>query len=355
MRLRTWRGTTVVNQKPRHPFPWLRTLIVLLVLGIAAYLIVPNVYYVRADALVRGDLIPVTPVYRVRLDRLLVGCTDRVVAGEPVAVVSNFLLQADYQRDYLQSLEEQQVAQVQYQQNVATAQANAETFREKYQVAAVDERRLDQEMVSFDDAYKAGAIPFVDWQAKRTEVQAAKSATQAALSAWQRAELFVKQVEASSTGRMSSYQLLLTQAQATATRVGSERLYAPVTGDIVECVPRPQNVIEPGTAIFNIFQPDRAYIVAYFSPGEISNVHLGQTADITIAGLPHKVRGRVTWIYPELDALPPELTLFFWQHVQFSEYHPVKITLEDVPESERQLLYYNAHARVVIRRDRSTA
>ncbi len=132
------------------------------------------------------------------------------------------------------------------------------------------------------------------------------------------------------------------------TALGKRSLFAPVSGDIVECIERPQNVIEAGTPLFSIFQPDRAYIVAYFSPNAVAKVHIGQSADVNIAGLPNSVKGRVAWIYPNLDALPPELTRFFWQHVQFSQYRPVKIALDRLPESDRSQLYYDAQARVSI-------
>jgi membrane fusion protein (multidrug efflux system) len=348
MRLQTWRGTTVVNPKPRRSFPFFRLLIAALIIGIAAYILIPTMSTVRADALVRGDLIPVTPVYRVRVDRLLVSCTDRVKAGEPVAVVSNFLIQADYQRQYLQGVEQAQVADVALEQNVATARANAESLREKYEVAVADVAREQQALGSYDQAYKLGALPQVDWQEKHAEMVGLQAEERSALAAWKRAQLFVDQVSATQTSRLSSYQELQNQAQSVAQRVGQETLNAPVTGDIVECVERPQNVIEPGTALFNIFQPDRAYLVAYFAPNAIGKVRVGQRASVDITGLQHPVTGRVAWIYPDMDALPPELTRFFWQHVQFSQYRPVKIVFDPLPEKDRQQIYYGAQARVTI-------
>ncbi len=223
MRLRSWRGTTVVSPTPRRSFPWVRLLIFAAVLGIAAYLIIPNIYYVRADALVRGDLIPVTPVYRVRVDKLLVSCTDRVHAGEPVAVISNFLLQADYTREYLQGLQQSQIAGIALDQNVATARENAESLHQRYLQAVADDQRLEESFGSYDKAYKAGAIPQVDWADKKAEIDASKAMVQASLDAWKRAQLFVAQVTATQTTKISSDQALLQQAQTVANRVGQEK------------------------------------------------------------------------------------------------------------------------------------
>ncbi len=348
MRLQSWRGTAVVNPKPRRKFPWVRILIVAALLGIAAYLVVPNIGSVRADALVRGDLIPVTPLYRARVERLLVGCAGNVKAGQPLAIISNFLVQADYQREYLQALQASQLAGIALDQNVATANENAESLRGKYEAASADENRVVQSFRSFDDAYKAGAIPRVDWEAKQAEVATARAQTRSALDAWKRAQLYVQQITVASTARMSSDRTLLAQAQNVANRVGQETVRAPVTGDIVDCIERPENVIEPGTAIFSIFEPQRAYIVAYFNPNDISYIHVGQKAKVRISGFAHDVEGRVAWIYPNLDALPPELTRFFWQHVQFAQFRPVKIALDTLSLQDRQRVYYGAQARVSI-------
>jgi multidrug resistance efflux pump len=348
MRLRSWRGTTVVTSKPRWKFPWIRILIVLVVLAIAYYLFYPNVYSVRADAIVRGDLVPVTPEFRARLDKLLVGCNRSVLAGQPVAIVSNFLLQADYQRQYLQGEEQTQLASDALAQNVATSIANSEALHEKYLAAELDSERLAADFGSYDRAFEAGAVSKVTRDAKQTELRAARELASGALESWKASKLLTQQITAAQTSRVSASQDLLTQAHSVEQRLGSQPLYAPVTGDIVDCLDRPQIVIEAGTPIFDIFSHQKAYIVAYFNPDDIGKVHVGGKADVNITGLSHHVTGRIAWIYPDLDALPPELTRFFWQHVQFSEFRPVKIALDGLPAKERGLLYYNAQARVSI-------
>jgi multidrug resistance efflux pump len=352
MRFSSWRETTVVAPKRRWVFPWFRILIVLIVLGIAAYLIIPNVDYVRADAEVQGDLVPVTPVYRARLDKLLVSCTSSVRAGQPVAIVSNFLLQADYQREYLQGEEQSQLASDALEQNVATAQATAAGLHEKYLAAELDVQRLQSEFAPYQQAYEQGAVSKVTRDSKQVELQEGKATAAGAQEAWQASLLFVKQVTAAQGSRVSASQGLLQQSQTVERRLASASLKAPISGDIVDCFDRPEIVIEAGAPIFNIFSHDKAYVVAYFNPDAVAKVHIGSPADVSITGLSHSVRGRVSWIYPNLDALPAPLTRFFWQRVQFSEFRPVKIVLDGLPEAERAQLYYNAQARVAIRTQR---
>lgn len=323
-------------------------MVILAALGIAAYLIIPNLYYVRADALVKGDLVPVAPIYRVRVDRLLVNCTDHVVAGQSVAMVSNFLVQSDYQRQYLQSLEQVQLARIGLDEHVAAAQTDATSLREKYLSLQLEAKRLGDQYASYEVAYRQGAVPLVDLQQRRTEWQSAVAAAESARYNWQRAQQDVTRLTTDENARIGSSEQLSNEAQQLAQRVGGEPLLAPVTGYITNCVERPENVIQPSTALFDIFQPDKAYVLAYFSPGAIERIQIGEPVKVEIAGITHTVDGHVYAIYPDLVALPSQLTRFFWQHVQWAQYRPVRIHLDSLSPRDLDKLYYDAQARVSV-------
>lgn len=348
MRLRSWRGTTPLSTSTKRPFPWARIALLLAIVAIAAYLIIPNLNSVRADALVQGDLVPVAPIYTVRIDKLLVGCNDKVTAGQKVAMVSNFLVQADYQRQFLQSEQQRQLSEIALDQNVAAAQQNASTMREKALEAQINAQKLAGDFRSYDAAYRQGAIAKVEWDARRLEWQSAEAEARSAQSAYQRAEQEVGRITQAQNARIASSAQISNQAQSLAQRVGSEPLLAPVSGYIVECIDRPQNVIEASKPIFSIFEPNRTYVLAYFDPNSIEKIRLDEPVDVTISGLSHNVTGRVGSIYPNLTKLPPQLTRFFWQHVQFSEYRPVKILLDKLSPEDRARLYYGAQARVSV-------
>lgn len=350
MRLRSWRGTTPLSTTARRPFPWIRLALVLGVLGLLAYIFLPDVFYVRADALVQGSLVPVTSIYRVRVDQLLVSCNDRVKAGQAVAMVSNFLVQADYQRQYLQSSEQQQLSQIALDQSVDQARENAESLHQRYLAAQANQQRVAETLNSYRQAYAEGAVSRIVLQDKVAELQADQAETSGALEAWQRAQQRVGVIERDERSKIASDKALAQQAQQLAQQVGSQPLFASVSGYVVDCVDRPQNVISPGQPLFDIYAPDRAYVLAYFSPSSVASVELGQEARISVAGLPHDVTGHVVAIYPDLSKLPAQLTKFFWQHVQFSEFRPVKIAFDRLTPAEREKLYYDAQARVYISR-----
>ncbi len=349
MRLRSWRGTTAVAVSARRKFPWARILLVAAVLGVAAYLLVPAYFFVSADALVQGDLVPVTPLYRARIDRLFVQCDERVRAGQKLAVVSNFLVQSDYQKQYEESVAQLNLARIALDQGVAEAQVAQATANEKYIAAVATAKRLETTFVSYDRAYKAGAIPQVEWDAKRGEWQAALATAAAYREEVNHASLQVHRVGVDQRSKIASDQEASQRAQALQQRVGGETMLAPVSGYVVECKQRPENVVEPGVPMFAIFEPKRAYVLAFFDPRSLGSVRIGQTVDVNVNGLSKSVSGRVLAVYPDLAKLPDQLTRFFWQHEQWSEYRPVKIALDRLPDSLRNQLYYDAQTRVSIR------
>lgn len=348
MRLQSWRGSKPLSPSPKRSFPWTRTILIVAALGIAAYLIVPNFFYIRSDALVKGDLVPVAPLYRVRVDRLLVGCADHVTAGQRLAMVSNFLVQADYQRQYLLSLEQLQLSRIGLDEHVAAAQSNAASLQEHYQAAALDAKRLGDQFHAYDAAYRQGAVPLVDWQQRKTEWLTAQASAESARLAWQQAEQSVSKLRNDETQRISSSQQLTQASQVLAQRVGGEPLVAPVSGYIVNCLERPENVIQPSSPLFDIFEPQHAYVLAYFSPDAVERIDIGEHVSVNIAGIPHTISGHVISIYPELVALPAQLTRFFWQHVQWAQYRPVRIAFDNLSAKDRDRLYYDAQARVSI-------
>jgi multidrug resistance efflux pump len=330
-----------------------RVSLVLLVVAILVYLLLPGYFFVSADALVQGDLVPVTPIYRARIDRLFVSCDQRVRAGQKLAVISNFLVQADYQREYEESLTSLDLSKIALDQGVAEARTEEEATREKYIAAVATAHRLELTFKSYDRAYKAGAIARVDWDAKRGDWQAAVATADSLKEQVARDEQRVQRVIVDQKAKIAVDEEASQREQGIVQRVGSETMLAPVSGYIVDCKMRPDNVVEPGAPVFDIFEPRRAYVLAFFNPASLDKVHIGQRVDVQVTGLPKKVLGRVVGVYPDLAKLPDQLTRFFWQHEQWSEYRPVRIALDTLPPALRDQLYYDAqtHVRIRLRSD----
>lgn len=351
MNIRSWRGVVPLSKDASKPFPWARIALVTALVAAIAYFAVPYFMYTQADGLIQGNLVPVSPMYRVRIDQLLVGCSDRVKAGQPLAVVSNFLVKAQYDREYAQSVSQIQLSQIALDEGIAQAQTNASMLREKYVASSQDAQRLHQTYLAYDSAYHGGAISQVDWQSKRNEWLSAAALARSDEEAWNLAKQQVQRIGNDQHQKLAKDEALANQARDLADRVGHETLVAPVSGYIVNCVDRPSNVVDPSKPIYTIFQPQRAYVLAYFSPSAVGRISIQQPVDITVQGIKTPIKGRVYSIYPDVAKLPTELTRYFWQHQQWSKYRPVRISLESVPRDVREKLYYGAQVSVSFRNE----
>jgi multidrug resistance efflux pump len=284
--------------------------------AIALYIVVPMFFFVSADALVQGDLVPVTPLFRARVDQLYVHCDDRVRAGQRIARVSNYIVAADYDQQSQLSLASQNLSQIALDQGVAAARTAADAAEQRYDAAKEDADRLQEVF--------AGYI-------------------------WQHAQEHVVRVQSESGTKLAADRAEVQRTNALSKRVSAESLAAPVSGFVMNCKLRPQDVVAAGAPIVEIFAPERAYVLAYFDPNAIGRARIGGKVDVSVTGLSKPIVGRIESIYPNLEKLPAQLERFFWQHVQWSEYRPVRIALDTLPPADRGQLYYDAQARVRIR------
>ncbi len=321
----------------------------LLVAVAIAYVLLPRYFYLEADALVQGELVPVTPIYRAKLARLLVKCNDQVKPRQTLAIVSNFLVQADYDEQYAEAKERLVLARIALDEGVSQARALEEAAHQKYLAAQLDADRKGSLFAAYDHSYRAGAVGRVEWQSVRQEWLAAVATARGLRAGWRDAQERLKRVVIDERSRINANQENTNRIGALSQRVSAEPLKAPVGGIIVECNNlRPDNVIDPGTPLFDIFDPQRAYILAFFDPSAVDRLRVGQKAEITVKGIARTLDGRVIGIYPNLTKLPEQMTRFFWEHVQWSEYRPVRIAFTNLPESVREQLGYDSQSRVRI-------
>jgi multidrug resistance efflux pump len=348
--LRTWRGAIVVADSTRRlrKFPWARITLFALLIAAAAYLVVPNYFFANADALIRADLVPVAPIYRARIDRLYVQCGDQVKAGQKLALISNFLVQADYARQYEQATEQLQLSKIALDEGLTAARTEEEAAHQRYLADNIEASRLGDQFRAYDRAYQAGAIGHAELQAKEDAWRAAQALAESTRNIWTHAQEHIQRIESNQKTKLASEQETSERSRALADRTAGETVVAPINGYIVNCIDREQNIVEAGAKMFDIFDTDHAYALAYFSPNVIANVRIGAPVNITIRGSVRPLTGRVAAIYPNLAKLPDQLTRFFWQHVQWSEYRPVRIAFDRIPNEARAQLYYDAQARARI-------
>jgi multidrug resistance efflux pump len=336
--------------RKRRRFPWARAILVAIILGVLGYIFIPRYFSIGADAVVMGNLVPVTPLFDARIDTIGVQCGQGVYKGQPVAIVTNFLLQGQYQQDYQRAMSDLTTQRIAQNQGVTEAIAAEASAQEHYQSAAYDARKLGLVKDAYEKTYEQGAIGRVAYEQAVGDWQAAVSEAQSLKAAWDEARERVKRVVNEDANLVQGYANQAAVTNQLENQVQSQTLYAPVTGRIVECQGQPQAIVVAGTPIYKIFAPDRAFVLAYFDPKSTGEIHVGDKATVSIVGYPDRVEGRVQVIYPALSRLPDQLTKFFWQHEQWSEYQPVKIALPRMNSDLLEALAYDAQARVNIQR-----
>jgi multidrug resistance efflux pump len=336
--------------RKRRGFPWARVIFTLVILGVLGYIFVPRYYSIGADGLVVGNLVPVTPLFDARIDTIGVQCGQSVSKGQAVAIVTNFLLEGQYQQDYQKAISDLTTQRIAQNQGVTEAIAAEASAQEHYQSAAYETQKLALVKDAYQKTYEQGAVGRVAYEQALSDWQAAVAEEQSLKSAWDQARQRVDRVEAEDANLVQGYANQVAVTNDLKNQVQTQTLFAPVTGRVVECDGQPQAIVVAGTPIYRIFAPDRAFVLAYFDPKATEGVHVGDKATVSILGIPDKVEGRVQVIYPTLSRLPDQLTKFFWQHQQWSEYRPVKIALPKMDAGVTQALAYDAQVRVNIQR-----
>ncbi|MEP6716104.1 MAG: efflux RND transporter periplasmic adaptor subunit [Terriglobia bacterium] len=77
---------------------------------------------------------------------------------------------------------------------------------------------------------------------------------------------------------------------------------APVGGEIVERLVGPGQLLMAGaTQCFTISDTSKVWVLVNVYQGDIGNVHVGDTADITTDAYPQVFRGRISFIAPAMD------------------------------------------------------
>ncbi|MBV9973148.1 MAG: HlyD family efflux transporter periplasmic adaptor subunit [Candidatus Eremiobacteraeota bacterium] len=351
MYVRNLRRPTAPPPPPApRPFPWSRLILIALIVALVAYLVVPRFFTIRADGLVEGDLIPVAPLFRARIQQKLVGCGQQVRAGQPLAIVTNFLLEGDYTQNYertLETLKTEEIAQSQGLQEAMTAEAAAE---ERYQSALYEARKLQVLENAYSQTYQRGAIGRVAYDEALANWKAAQSQAESLRQLVDEARQRVNRVQADNAQRVAGTAAEADVVSGLRGQVHSQPLGSPVSGRVVDCAAEPLAIVDPGTAIYKIFAPRRSYILGFFNPADAQRLYVGESASIAIPGVDQTIKGNIAMIYPTIQKLPEELTKYFWQHEQWSQYRPIKIVFTGMDGQLEQQLAYGAQVSISIPR-----
>ena len=188
------------------------------------------------------------------------------------------------------------------------------TTQQKVESAVADEERFSAQFASRDADLK--------------QARASLRSNESVVEAERRSKTVLKSQELQLTADLHAKEAALTLAQV---NLGYTRIVAPADGTVGERQVRPGQLVAPGTQVLS-FVPSLRWVLANFRETQLTNIKVGDPAEIRVDTYPGKViKGRVLEIAPasgsQFALLPPDnATGNFTKVVQRLS---VKIALED--------------------------
>jgi multidrug resistance efflux pump len=303
------------------------------------------------EGMVQGDLVPVAPMFRAQVTKTLATCYSTVKVDEPLAIINNFMLDEQYSSDYQSRQGSLRLEQINQNEGIAAAARDVDVAWQHHLAATATADKLRNLSRSYDELHEAGAIGVGARDAALADWMRATAEAAASRSVWQKAKLALEQARKGSAEKVDSLEKQIALLDQTRQRVSQQPLRSPAAGQVIGCSAKPNAVVEAGTPIYQVFDTDRAYVMVFADPDEAASLKVGMPAYIDIPGIGDTLPGHIAAMTMEAASLPEPLTRYFWQHDQWSQYRPIKITLDNLdtlkPEL-RQKLIFNAKVKARI-------
>lgn len=303
------------------------------------------------EGMVQGDLVPVAPMFRAQVTQTLATCYGRVKADEPLAIVNNFMLDEQYSSDYQARQASLRLEQINQNEGIAAAARDVEVAWQHHLAASATAEKLRSLSRSYDELHAAQAIGAAARDAALADWMRASAEAAASRSAWLKAKLSLDQARKGSAEKVDSLEKQITLLDQTRQRVSQQSLRSPVAGQVIGCSARPNAVVEAGTPIYQVFDTDRAYVMVFADPDEAASLKEGMPAYVDIPGIGESLPGHIAAVTMEATSLPQPLTRYFWQHDQWSQYRPIKVSIDNLDKLKpelRQKLIFNAKVKARI-------
>jgi multidrug resistance efflux pump len=312
------------------PFGSRRNLVLAVIAFIALIAIAVNRMWIRADGIVAGELTAVSPIVQARIQQVFVTCLDHVTRGQQIA---EFVNEATVQVA-TQQLKQLELLLLQARSQSEISAKEADAAQKLYEAQVALQGELVAVFEAQDELKKKQFVASLVWEKSKADVARGQADSMAAEFVYEtkvadhrKAELDVEVLEKRIEAFKTSPEL-----------TGHFFLAAPKDGIVTECAAHPGEVIPAKTPIFQIFNPNDSYAIAFFDPSDSATLTIGQQYSLSISGIGEPVSGRIAGFYPELAALPSSLTRYFWQQEKWSQYAPVRIDFNGLSAEQRDRL-----------------
>jgi len=276
--------------------------ILLLGLGVAAYLVLGRSRAIILTGIVTTDDVIVSSEVQGRLDRLLVREGDTVKAGQLVGTIQAAEWKADL--DYYENSERQAAsavaqgkADLAYQQQLtegqikqaeaglASARAQVTAAQSDCENAQLTFKREDQLHRSGTDSEQAFDLARTNFDGARARLESAQKEALAAAAAVSVAEANLSEVksrQAALEGETSGLAAMGAQRDKAQVQLGYTELRAPIDGIVDVRAARQGEVVNPGQAVVTLVNPDDLWVRADVEESYLDSVRLGDTLTVRL-------------------------------------------------------------------------
>lgn len=321
----------------------IRRILALLVVAllVATFLFIEQVW-VRAEGMVRGPTAVVEPVNKARVTEIYATCNRPVRAGDPLVKLENETKGVAFD-DTVRQL---QSRKIELAGNVRLAAEEAAQARAAHNGTLTVLAEKATLFNIHDRLFKEGVIPRTEWDLARISYKEAEANSLTAEAAWRTRQSAYDRAEKQLLSDARAIDQQLDQMRKSEEIQKSQILRAPNDGIVTQCGYLPGAVVDAGIAVFTIFDPREAFLEAYVEPATAERLKPGMKAELRLPGFARPLTLPISSIDTVITKRPEELTRYFWQREQWTQYQPVRFDLRGLPADQLNRVQYGAHGAI---------
>ena len=320
-----------------------RRVLALLVVGLVVYtFLFIEQSWIRADGLVQGPTVLVEPVNKARIKEIRAACNDVVKEGQELVLLENETKGIEYD-NVVRQLESRKI---ELSGNVKVAAEDVSQARVGYngRLAVLAEKATIFNI--HDRLYKEGVIARTEWDLARIAYKTSEAESLSAEADWRSKQAVYDRAERQLLSDAKAIDKQLSDMRKSEEIQKIQVLRAPKAGVITECGYLAGAVVDAGISVFVIFDPKEAYVEAYFEPTTVQRLAVGMKGSVRLPGFAEALELSITSIDTVITRRPEELTRYFWQREQWTQYQPVRFSLKSLTPEQLARVRYGAHAAV---------
>ena len=327
----------------RLPGIWRRRLMVLTLMALIFGMVhLVREIWIQADGRVVGNTTSISSLYPGRVTKVFVECNTIVKAGQPIIKIyseeqkiryTDRITQIENQKwglmaDMNQSADAVEIAKLEHNKALSVLAEKTNNWR------------------AFNKLFKQGAVNRTEWDRARDGVMLAEATVLTSEARWRAKLNDYDRAEKKAINRSQDLNARLKLMKEAVELQGGTVLKAPQPGLVTGCRAQPGETLDAKVVAFTVFDAANAYIQSYFNPEHVNRLSKGMIVEVSITGMEQSFQAPILSVNPTIATLPASMIRYFWQEPQWSQYLPVRISLEKLPKHLLTQIRYKARVRV---------